>query len=77
MNNVVKDICEQAKLFATSTHSPYGDDDCPTDWLDLYTEKFVELLVKEAARLADQLEQDEHWVDPAYVVITNHFGIAR
>lgn len=77
MNNIVKDICEAAKAYANAHHTPYGDDDTYTDWMDLYTEKFAELLVKEAARLADKLENDEHWVDPAYTVITNYFGIKQ
>ena len=38
-------------------------------------EKFAELVVTECAMIANRLENDEFWVEPAYDVITKHFGI--
>lgn len=41
----------------------------------LRAQKLAELVVKECAMEANRLENNEFWVEPAYSVITKHFGI--
>jgi hypothetical protein len=41
----------------------------------LRAQKLAELIVTECAMIANRLENDEFWVEPAYDVITKHFGI--
>ena len=72
MNNEIKQLCEQAKAYANeSTKEFIGDE--PVVWMDYYTEKFAQLIIKECIK---QARKDEN--SPAYEAvgrIAEHFGI--
>ena len=72
MNNEIKQLCEQAKAYANeSTKEFIGDE--PVVWMDYYTEKFAELIVRECIK---QARKDEN--GPAYEAvgrIAEYFGI--
>ena len=73
MNNEIKQLCEQAKAYANeSTKEFIGDE--PVVWMDYYTEKFAELIVRECISMADDFECD---VNQRGLVdqMKQHFGI--
>ena len=68
MNEKIKQLCEQAKAYATESTKDFTGDE-PVVWMDYYTEKFAELIVRECADIA---LREEH--DP-YECIKKHFGV--
>lgn len=68
MNERIKQLAVNAGL--ESTDFPYDEFGMPHEQL-----KFAELIVKECAKVATRLENDEFWVESAYDVITKHFGV--
>jgi len=68
MNEKIKQLCEQAKAYATESTKDFTGDE-PVVWMDYYTEKFAELIVRECADIA--LREDH---DP-YECIKKHFGV--
>ena len=46
MNNEIKQLCEQAKAYATESTKDFTGDE-PVVWMDYYTERFTKLIVKE------------------------------
>ena len=46
MNNELKQLCEQAKAYATESTKDFTGDE-PVVWMDYYTERFTKLIVKE------------------------------
>ena len=46
MNERIKDVCEQAKAYATESTKDFTGDE-PVVWMDYYTERFTKLIVKE------------------------------
>ena len=71
MNNEIKQLCEQAKAYANeSTKEFIGDE--PVVWMDYYTEKFAELIVRECA---DFIAAGEFGDPGAARELKKHFGI--
>lgn len=50
MNERIKELAEQADLYARSDNSSMAFD----SWKNRYTEKFAELIVKECIRVSDE-----------------------
>ena len=73
MNNELKQLCEQAKAYATESTKDFTGDE-PVVWMDYYTEKFAELIVKECAKQVD-LYFSEFYNGTAEQRILKHFGI--
>ena len=46
MNKRIKELCEHAKVYATECIKHFTGDE-PVVWMDYYTEKFAELIVRE------------------------------
>ena len=72
MNNELKQLCEQAKAYATESTKDFTGDE-PVVWMDYYTERFAELIVRECIK---QARKDEN--GPAYEAvgrIAEHFGV--
>ena len=70
MNERIKDVCEQAKAYATESTKDFTGDE-PVVWMDYYTEKFAKLIVQECADfLKDTL--DDHF---AAEQLEEHFGV--
>ena len=46
MNEKIKQLCEQAKAYATESTKDFTGDE-PVVWMDYYTEKFAQLIVRE------------------------------
>ena len=70
MNNEIKQLCEQAKAYATESTKDFTGDE-PVVWMDYYTEKFAKLIVQECADfLKDTL--DDHF---AAEQLEEHFGV--
>ena len=70
MNNELKQLCEQAKAYATESTKDFTGDE-PVVWMDYYTEKFAKLIVQECADfLKDTL--DDHF---AAEQLEEHFGV--
>ena len=84
MNNELKQLCEQAKAYATESTKHFTGDE-PVVWMDYYTEKFAELIVKECIQLmearkyADPNDSAEHYVNQGLAtgvsLINQHFGV--
>ena len=68
MNERIKELAEQAKAYANESTKDFTGDE-PVVWMDYYTEKFAELIVRECADIA--LREDH---DP-YECIKKHFGV--
>ena len=73
MNERIKDVCEQAKAYANESTEDFTGDE-PVAWMDYYTEKFAELIVKECAEQVD-LYFSEFYNGTAEQRILKHFGI--
>ena len=72
MNEKIKQLCEQAKAYATESTKDFTGDE-PVVWMDYYTERFAELIVRECIK---QARKDEN--GPAYEAvgrIAEHFGV--
>ena len=52
MNKRIKELVEQAKAYATNSTKDYTGDE-PIGFMDYYTEKFAELIVRECIGVAD------------------------
>ena len=73
MNNELKQLCEQAKAYATESTKHFTGDE-PVVWMDYYTEKFAEMIVQETMQVvANQLPSNQY-LDVADAVI-KHFGV--
>lgn len=72
MNERIKELVEQAKAYATNSTKDYTGDE-PIGFMDYYTEKFAELIVKETMQVvANNLPQNTY-LDVADAVI-EHFS---
>lgn len=67
MNTRIKELAEQASLYAVSDNSSMLFD----VWKKRYTEKFAELIIKECAEVASDYD-GAHYVGTA---IKEHFGV--
>ena len=57
MNNEIKQLCEQAKAYANESTKDFTGDE-PVVWMDYYTERFAELIVRECIDIASQEDFD-------------------
>jgi hypothetical protein len=69
MNNRIRELYEQARLHAKSIDADLD----PQGWMDLYHQKFAELIVKECADAV--LGFRNQFGDSAYAEIKQHFGV--
>ena len=90
MNEKIKQLCEQAKAYATESTKDFTGDE-PVVWMDYYTEKFAELIVQECLGQVEEqyklisqdatMMSDTRWayyVDcgvDSVVGIREHFGV--
>ena len=79
MNNELKQLCEQAKAYATESTKDFTGDE-PVVWMDYYTERFTKLIVKECIDQASigNGHGNNQW-DRALTFASNsikdHFGV--
>ena len=69
MNEQIRELAEQAKAYANESTKDFTGDE-PVVWMDYYTERFAELIVKECADIADKAEPYK-----ANDLIKQHFGV--
>lgn len=63
MNERIKQLCEQAKEYAHEHTKDFTGNE-PVVWMDYYTEKFAELLIKETRLKAiEEVRQAVKWAD--------------
>ena len=75
MNKQIKDIAEQAKLYAECSTKDYTGDE-PVGFMDYYTEKFAELIIQECSALADKHFGSAHFgMGVSGIMIKEHFGV--
>jgi hypothetical protein len=75
MNERIKELAEQASLYAVSDNSSMLFD----VWKKRYTEKFAELIIRECANITLTYKNHDHyygWMDHGEEII-RHFGIER
>ena len=85
MNERIRELAEQAKAYATESTKHFTGDE-PVVWMDYYTEKFAELIVRECVDKI--IAKGTDWVDfapsqtgvrPEYwdmaQQIKQHFGV--
>ena len=73
MNERIRSLAEHAKTYANQCTKDI-DGDVSWHWMDYYTEKFAELIVKETMQVvANNLPQNTY-LDVADAVI-EHFGV--
>ena len=78
MNERIQELAEQALNYAEKNQSA----DIPQHWFKLHTEKFAELIVRECAKVCDDLDIDD-WGDKSFDdgtyycsrAIKQHFGV--
>jgi hypothetical protein len=68
MNERIRELAEQAGI-TTNLDTDYFEKDI-NKWVDYYSEKFAELIVRECARLADNSPQ---YIDGREIL--EHFGV--
>ena len=79
MNEKIKQLCEQAKAYATESTKDFTGDD-PVVWMDYYTEKFAQLILAEAItvlqkRFMGDLNREDMEVRRCIVDVKKHFGV--
>ena len=76
MNERIKELAEQAREYANSKE-PYEKIKNKA-WIDVYDEKFAELIVKECAKIAHNRQYKHspaHTVGDCAQAIKEHFGV--
>ena len=68
MNERIKQLAAHAKAYANQCTKDI-DGDVSWHWMEYYTEKFAELIVRECAEIADK-----GWAAPG-IQIKEHFGV--
>jgi hypothetical protein len=71
MNERIRELYEQARLQAKSIDADID----PKGWMDLYHQKFAELIVKECAGLFPLTFTDEQYQRRIDKTIRKHFGV--
>ena len=71
MNEKIKQLCEQAKVYATESTKNFTGDE-PVVWMDYYTEKFAQLIVRECA---DFVSAGEFGDSGTAKQLIEHFGV--
>ena len=69
VNEKIKQLADHAKAYANQCTKDI-DGDVSWHWMDYYTEKFAELIVRDCAKIADIAEPYN-----SSDLIKNHFGI--
>ena len=78
MNERIKELCEQSKVYADQCTKEYTGDE-PVGWMDYYTEKFAELIIRECANWIEEATDDSgdgigdsfYWAPR----LLKHFGV--
>jgi hypothetical protein len=73
MNERIKELAEQAGI-TTNLDTDFFETN-PNKWVDYYSEKFAELIVRECAQLVLGLPTDSMGYRSADQKIKNHFGV--
>ena len=82
MNDRLKELCEHAKVYATECTKHFTGDE-PVVWMDYYTEKFAQLIVRECANHCDLLldhKISSEWSRGTHdcsKAIKKHFGVEK
>ena len=76
MNSRIKELCEHAKVYATECTKHFTGDE-PVVWMDYYTEKFAELIVKECGVALSPMLRDMVSRGQAFDLIKEHFGVEK
>jgi hypothetical protein len=78
MNERTKQLAEQADrislqadLYARSDNSSMLFE----NWKNRYTERLIELTVRECAYIAGKAEYSDTWIEPVEDAIKQHFGV--
>lgn len=71
MNELIRELAEQADLFADSKLQMKGE--YHPDWHDIRDEKFAELIVRECAKLADK--ESSYPYSSYGLLIKEQFGV--
>lgn len=86
MNEKIKQLCEQAKAYATESTKDFTGDE-PVVWMDYYTEKFAELIIAECldavhstysdfgSAYPEKLAAGRGGLHYGYITIQNRFGL--
>lgn len=78
MNAQIKQLCEQSKVYANESTKDFTGNE-PVVWMDYYTEKFAELIVRQCMDLVKDC-----YAEPgrclyqsvcASTIIEEHFGV--
>ena len=70
MNSRIKELCEHSKAYATECTKHFTGNE-PVVWMDYYTEKFAELIVKECDMV---LSEDDGATHHSELLFT-YFGV--
>jgi hypothetical protein len=74
MNERIRDLKEQALIWAIETLDPYALND--NEWAVAIDEKFAELIVKECAEVLDEtISPPSHPMNSIGYRLKEHFGI--
>jgi hypothetical protein len=77
MNKRILELAEQAGI-TTNLDTDYFEKDI-NKWVDYYSEKFAELIIRECANITLDYKNHDHytgWMDHGEEII-RHFGIER
>jgi hypothetical protein len=77
MNERIRELAEQAGI-TTNLDTDYFEKDI-NKWVDYYSEKFAELIIRECANITLDYKNHDHyygWMDHGEEII-RHFGIER
>jgi len=74
MNERIKQMCEHSKAYSTECTKDFTGDE-PVEWMDYYTEKFAELIVRECAGLINSMDHSSQYFPHVADAIKEHFGV--
>jgi hypothetical protein len=77
MNERIRELAEQAGI-TTNLNSDYFEKDI-NRWVDYYSEKFAELIVKECIKVIHEWKREPFPLEPddAARLLREHFGIEQ
>ena len=71
MNDRLRQLCEHSKAYATECTKHFTGDE-PVVWMDYYTEKFAELIVRESIKVMVKNDYHGEWLGEK---VKEHFGV--
>lgn len=77
MKQRIWELCDQAEVYANDSTKDFTGDE-PVVWMDYYTEKFVELIVRECLeQVRDEVQHEYDWklADAVIKRVLEHFGV--